>query len=340
MTNTLPNPLARFRKHSVPHKPLHERWGDIDISVPTEGSWNQLDNPHRSGSQFQSQSQSQYSHRSSSSSTTTTSTAKPKSKGSTSNRATYHLTSAAISMPVSSRYHAQRSRKGGHRDGGGDGDEVPLISSSTTTSTSTSTSTSTPSSTSTSTSHVKLHRLSLRPKHSTSTFPPSYAPSSTCTSTSEYPKENDPLQARQLKASRRVSQFAYRPISQDYPTEVRAKSVSPFQYRYIPAGSGSGSGSGLDGHLGTGGVNVNVNVNVDVDGVKERGRGGGSGKGRRDSGCYYSENSSNDRSGQRRSRLTEHMRVDVYDTRSSSAVRGVGRYFTRDMVPDKEDIYG
>lgn len=28
-------------------KILHSRWGDVDISVPTDGSWNQYDNPHR-----------------------------------------------------------------------------------------------------------------------------------------------------------------------------------------------------------------------------------------------------------------------------------------------------
>ncbi|KAJ5090635.1 hypothetical protein N7532_009319 [Penicillium argentinense] len=39
-------PLALFRK-SEPSKPLHARWGDVAISVPTEGSWNQYDNPHR-----------------------------------------------------------------------------------------------------------------------------------------------------------------------------------------------------------------------------------------------------------------------------------------------------
>ncbi|KAJ5824151.1 hypothetical protein N7447_006491 [Penicillium robsamsonii] len=39
-------PLSLFRK-SDSTKPLHTRWGDVSISVPTDGSWNQYDNPHR-----------------------------------------------------------------------------------------------------------------------------------------------------------------------------------------------------------------------------------------------------------------------------------------------------
>ena len=39
-------PLSIFRRPESP-KPLHSRWGDVAISVPTDGSWNQYDNPHR-----------------------------------------------------------------------------------------------------------------------------------------------------------------------------------------------------------------------------------------------------------------------------------------------------
>lgn len=35
-----------FRRSDSP-KPLHARWGDVAISVPTDGSWNQYENPHR-----------------------------------------------------------------------------------------------------------------------------------------------------------------------------------------------------------------------------------------------------------------------------------------------------
>ncbi|KAE8352607.1 RmlC-like cupin domain-containing protein [Aspergillus coremiiformis] len=45
MANLVQRPLNRLRKtDSI--KPLHERWGDVAISAPTEGSWNQLEDPH------------------------------------------------------------------------------------------------------------------------------------------------------------------------------------------------------------------------------------------------------------------------------------------------------
>lgn len=47
MARIVPNPLNRFRRHDN-HKPLHARWGDVSITVPTEGSWCQYDNPHKS----------------------------------------------------------------------------------------------------------------------------------------------------------------------------------------------------------------------------------------------------------------------------------------------------
>ncbi|RJE24232.1 hypothetical protein PHISCL_03442 [Aspergillus sclerotialis] len=37
-------PLNPFRKQE-PAKPLHSRWGDVSITVPTEGSWSQYNNP-------------------------------------------------------------------------------------------------------------------------------------------------------------------------------------------------------------------------------------------------------------------------------------------------------
>ncbi|KAJ6015503.1 hypothetical protein N7540_010094 [Penicillium herquei] len=46
MAGIINKPLALFRRPGDP-KPLHTRWGDVAISVPTEGSWNQYDNPHR-----------------------------------------------------------------------------------------------------------------------------------------------------------------------------------------------------------------------------------------------------------------------------------------------------
>ncbi|KAJ5572067.1 hypothetical protein N7535_005727 [Penicillium sp. DV-2018c] len=46
MAGIVNGPLSLFRKQESP-KPLHTRWGDVSISVPTDGSWNQYDNPHR-----------------------------------------------------------------------------------------------------------------------------------------------------------------------------------------------------------------------------------------------------------------------------------------------------
>ncbi|KAJ5389609.1 uncharacterized protein N7496_000677 [Penicillium cataractarum] len=46
MAGIVNKPLSIFRRPESP-KPLHNRWGDVDISVPTDGSWNQYDNPHR-----------------------------------------------------------------------------------------------------------------------------------------------------------------------------------------------------------------------------------------------------------------------------------------------------
>lgn len=46
MAGIVNRPLAIFRRPDSP-KPLHSRWGDTSISVPTDGSWNQYDNPHR-----------------------------------------------------------------------------------------------------------------------------------------------------------------------------------------------------------------------------------------------------------------------------------------------------
>ncbi|KAJ5579871.1 uncharacterized protein N7459_005856 [Penicillium hispanicum] len=47
MAGIVNKPLSIFRKNDS-SKPLHARWGDVAISVPTDGSWNQYNNPHRS----------------------------------------------------------------------------------------------------------------------------------------------------------------------------------------------------------------------------------------------------------------------------------------------------
>ncbi|KAJ5895168.1 hypothetical protein N7495_006859 [Penicillium taxi] len=45
MASLVSKPLAKFRRAESP-LPLHSRWGDAAISVPTDGSWSQYDNPH------------------------------------------------------------------------------------------------------------------------------------------------------------------------------------------------------------------------------------------------------------------------------------------------------
>ncbi|KAI9042643.1 uncharacterized protein KD926_005249 [Aspergillus affinis] len=47
MASFVGRPLNRLRRSDT-YKPLHERWGDVAISAPTDGSWNQFDNPHQS----------------------------------------------------------------------------------------------------------------------------------------------------------------------------------------------------------------------------------------------------------------------------------------------------
>ncbi|PKY02058.1 hypothetical protein P168DRAFT_292169 [Aspergillus campestris IBT 28561] len=48
MASIIPRPLSRFRKQdsSDRDRRLHERWGDVSISAPTGGSWNQFSTPH------------------------------------------------------------------------------------------------------------------------------------------------------------------------------------------------------------------------------------------------------------------------------------------------------
>lgn len=53
MAEIVSKPLAIFRRPES-SKPLHSRWGDVEISVPTDGSWNQYNNPHRRAARKQS----------------------------------------------------------------------------------------------------------------------------------------------------------------------------------------------------------------------------------------------------------------------------------------------
>ncbi|PYH93540.1 hypothetical protein BO71DRAFT_253967 [Aspergillus ellipticus CBS 707.79] len=272
MTNSLPNPLSRFRKHHQPPKPLHERWGDTDISVPTSGSWNQLDNPHRSTSS------------SSSSSSSISASALPPHPA---RRVTYTPTYAA---PLPSRIHQHHYNEPPAPKPMNPGMDTSMS-----------------------------RRLSLRrPKPPTIT---------------EYPKEND----RQTKAERRVSQFAYRPISQDYTLEVAETASST---------AGGGGGAGGFRYIPTGGRGQRERVQSGYcdrrSRVTEDGSGYANGYGCDERRFSSMSSSSSSGSGSRRGFSSKRA--------SPSAGRGLGmgigggerrgRRLTVDMVPDEEDIYG
>ncbi|GKZ20726.1 hypothetical protein AbraIFM66951_003027 [Aspergillus brasiliensis] len=163
MTSIVSGPLGRFRKNGS-HKRLHERWGDVGITVPTEGSWNQRDNPHRSSDR---------------------------------RRPAYEVLS------------------------GGSDSTTPVDD---------------PHESSTQPSSFSVK--ALNPRRLSMRISSRSKPTAT-----DYPKENTtttttPTADRQTKADRRVSQFSYRPIQQDYPTEMAEKASRQSQhsprFKYIP----------------------------------------------------------------------------------------------------------
>ncbi|PYH47350.1 uncharacterized protein BP01DRAFT_213811 [Aspergillus saccharolyticus JOP 1030-1] len=164
MASAVKRPLGRVRKHDAP-APLHERWGDVGITVPTEGSWNQYEDHHDLSLR----------------------------KG------------ACDSSYVLSSLHR------GHHE-----ETTPL--------TDHPQHTARPSSLSI--KALNPRRLSVR---LTSRSKPLH----------DYPEEH--VQQPTTKAERRRSQFAYRPIQQDYPAEIAEKTSyseprSP-RFTYIPAGN-------------------------------------------------------------------------------------------------------
>ncbi|OJK03902.1 hypothetical protein ASPACDRAFT_1852823 [Aspergillus aculeatus ATCC 16872] len=164
MASAVKGPLGRFRKHDSP-SPLHERWGDVRITVPTEGSWNQYENPRQSSLR----------------------------KGSC---------STGFVPSAMSRGH--------------DDETAPL--------TEYDHRTARPSSLSIKALNPRRLSVRLNPRSKTSI---------------DYPQEKD--QQPTTKAERRRSQFAYRPIQQDYPTEIAEKTAFPEprspRFKYIPAGA-------------------------------------------------------------------------------------------------------
>lgn len=161
MANIVNKPLAIFRRPDSP-KPMHSRWGDTAISVPTDGSWNQYDNPHRAAPQRQ-----------------------------------VYGPGFVPECPPSNRTTIPSSHE--------DPDEENR-----------STSTNRSRHTSLSLGTLRPGRLSVRlasrPKHLRG----------------ETPSERDSQQSEQKK-----TEFAYKPIHQDYPAEV-TENAHTARYRYIP----------------------------------------------------------------------------------------------------------
>ncbi|KAE8382939.1 hypothetical protein BDV26DRAFT_252353 [Aspergillus bertholletiae] len=158
MANIVQRPLNRLRK-SDSYKPLHERFGDVAISAPTEGSWNQLENPRQSSHQS-------YGH--------------GFTRGSSTRSSRKNYDKASI--PENTAPSRQNSFSMGT---------------------------------------LNPRRLSMR-----------------LTPRPRYPTE-DPTEREHLHYPDRRAEFAYKPIHQDYSTEVTEKAASRVhdspRFRYIPA---------------------------------------------------------------------------------------------------------
>ncbi|RAL05969.1 uncharacterized protein BO80DRAFT_84642 [Aspergillus ibericus CBS 121593] len=262
MASLVNGPLGRFRKHGS-HKPLHERWGDVGITVPTEGSWNQLDNPHRS-----------------------------------SDRRPVH--------DVSNR---------GHRD-------HAIVSSQDDRRAS--------QSSSFSVKALNPRRLSMRISQRSK-------------QTSDHPPESD----RQTKAERRVSQFSYRPIHQDYPTEMAEKAARQSQhapkFRYIPTGPGYADELGLAAAPRRSSRRESVQSSYTSELTDRSAR--HSYRRSPIPGNAYEEDDEDEYHEERYSRPLPQRRDRSsvnYSRRASPSMeqRGrSGRYLTTAMVPDAEDVY-
>ncbi|OGM47065.1 hypothetical protein ABOM_003633 [Aspergillus bombycis] len=158
MASIVPRPLNRLRKTDT-YKPLHERFGDVSISAPTEGSWNQLESPRQS-------SHRGYGHSLARGNSTRTSWEN------------YDTASAPDNTPPSRQNSFSMSTLNPRR---------------------------------------LSMRLAPRSRHST----------------------EDPSEKEHLHHSDRRTEFAYKPIHQDYSTEVAEKAASRAhdspRFRYIPA---------------------------------------------------------------------------------------------------------
>ncbi|KNG83036.1 hypothetical protein ANOM_008161 [Aspergillus nomiae NRRL 13137] len=158
MASIVQRPLNRLRKNDT-YKPLHERFGDVSISAPTEGSWNQLESPRQSTHRG-------YGH------------GLARGNSTRSSRENYDAASAPDNTPPSRQNSFSMSTLNPRR---------------------------------------LSMRLAPRSRHST----------------------EDPNEKEHLHHPDRRTEFAYKPIHQDYSTEVAEKAASRGhdspRFRYIPA---------------------------------------------------------------------------------------------------------
>lgn len=267
MANIVPNPLNRFRKHDS-HKPLHARWGDVSITAPTEGSWCQYDNPHKS----------------------------------TQRRLGYGPGYVPDGFRRASIFPSQ------HYEDDEEDEEVL------------------------SAEHNTLSRRM-------STFNPRRL--SMRLSRTKSPDGKQPQQQRPCGIDK--TDFAYKPIKQDYSTEVAEKAHKrESRFRYIPASpqyleesersqsvsSGSSSYGYGHGHLSRSGSPLRYGVGVDDEFEIHRGQ--------RDRGSRVFPMGSSTISGQGHG----HRLSDGLSVPGDRKKRYSTRRLTTVMVPDPEDMYG
>lgn len=252
MTGTPNKPLNPFRRQeSASSKPLHSRWGDVAITVPTEGSWSQYNNPHRRSRKYEYDLKGEYG-------------------------------------PGHGSEHSVRRHR--HRHLPSD-EEVNKSTTSNIGSPASSSSRRTPNNQ----RNISLRRrLSLNRR---STEP---------TSTEEAnPKEKEPVTK---------TDFAYKPINQDYPTEIaenqgtNLRRANTARFRYIPA---------------------SARYREEFGEIPERSPS-------RSKGSSVSEEKKNRcREGAKRASVVSSLSLSSTSTSSSASKR-----LTTAMVPDAEDIYG
>ncbi|KAL4891010.1 hypothetical protein BDV59DRAFT_76437 [Aspergillus ambiguus] len=270
MASIVQRPLNRFRKTDH-HRTFHERWGDLAISAPTDGSWNQLD-----------------------------------------------ASNGSLSTKRHSRYNSVTET---HRSRGAcidddDDDTIHLTDDPSAPSRRNSFSMRT----------LNPRRLSMR-----------LAPRPKTPAEGQKDKEHPP------SPREKRTEFAYKPIHQDYPSEVAEKVArqnpsSSARFRYIPANSGYAGSPEPASHKSSSIPRVAGAIGLPERGAKQRSssRGLALDNPRGDDLQYSDKNRGGTEYGQR---------AGFVSTRNASSSTGrkaarSSRYTTMTMVPDPEDIYG